>query len=565
MRHRATTGLRLILASAIAAIALSPFDAVAYSWERPHSVGSNSGFFDTRSIPAQTPIKTIPSLGSFAAGAGPVIEADGTVVVGNQEGKLMTFHPDGTPGWSRTIPQQMIVASPVIDSEGSIYVVAIQNYTDHRVSPPVKVQKSVLHKFNSTGGWLYQTPFPDHFNGAITTAAPNIWKSEGAEVIMVPIAYPNTIGGGYETHLVAFSTMGQVIGDAKVGYASGTVTGGPGFDWGDILDLLPPYGFSSPAAPGRKFLWPEPTAALFTYAGGGTPFIIVADGFQDLVGFTFSGMVFQEIFRVHDEAEFRSIGSTPLVTPDGHTVFSTPAGIRFAGPNMNPLATVKGATTMTAPTQLASGKVAVVTSGWELAILNGANVETKISLGSDASMASAAATRMHIFVSTDNALITYDANTLQEVGRFNWSGGGLWPPVIGPQGNVYAIVGSQMFVFPGPGQTNVASTGAATDPALPTAPVSTQPAQPTQSSSRQAYKPPLTANGNRLFACQSLDGDDCGKGDAKSIAQAFCQKQGFSAVDDIDTDNKKVKAETLDGQYCTKKKCKVFDKIVCKM
>ncbi|HEV8392329.1 MAG TPA: hypothetical protein VGQ35_20915 [Dongiaceae bacterium] len=569
MLRTVISSARLVLCCAIAAGAFWTWDAAAYSWERPHSVGSNSGFFDTRSIPARTPLKAVPGLGSIAAGAGPVIEADGTVVIGNQEGKLMTFRPDGTPWWSRDLPGQMILASPVIDSEGSIYVVGVQNYTDHRVAPPVKVQKSILHKFTAGGGWLYQTPFPEHYKGAVTSAAPNIWKSGGAEVIMVPIAYPNTVGGGYETHLVAFSTTGQVIGDAKVGYASPTVTGGPGFDWGDILDLLPPYGFSSPAAPARKFLWPQPTAALFTYAGGGTPFIIVADGFQDLVGFTFSGMVFQEIFRVHDEADLRVIGSTPMVTPDGHTVFGTPAGIRFAGPNMNPVATIKDIQTMTAPTQLADGKIAIATNNWQLAILQGGTVETRISLGSDASMASPAATRMHIFVSTQDALVTYDATTLQEVARFNWQGGGLWPPVIGPQGNIYAIVGSQLYVFPGPGQDNVASTGSATAPATPVtdAPPQTAPAEPEQpaQSSKQSFKPPLTANGNRLFACESPDSDDCGKGDAKAIAQAFCQKQGFTRADDIDTDSKKVKAETLDGQLCSKKKCRVFDKIVCKM
>jgi hypothetical protein len=33
---------------------------------------------------------------------------------------------------------------------------------------------------------------------------------------------------------------------------------------------------------------------------------------------------------------------------------------------------------------------------------------------------------------------------------------------------------------------------------------------------------------------------------------------------DADTDKKKVKAQTLDGQFCSKSKCKVFDEIVCK-
>ena len=568
LRTKLSAALHLALAAAIALYATS---AAGYSWERPHSVGSNSGFFDTTSIPAQVPIRTIEQLDGLAAGAGPVIAADGTVIIGTAQGKVMAFHPDGTLWWSRTIPRQMIVASPTLDSEGSIYVVGVENYTDHRVSPPVKVQKSTLHKFTLGGGWLYQTPFPGNAANAVTTAAPNIWKSGGTEVIMVPITdtVPNT--GVYETHLVAFSTMGQVIGDVVVGYESPTLTGGPDISWDDILDLLPPYGFSSPAGTVRKFLWPQPTVALFTYAGGGTPFIIVASNLQDLVGYTFSNLTFQEVFRVHDEGDLRFFGSTPLVTPDGHTVIGTPAGIRFAGPNMNALPVVKDVRTKTAPTQLASGKVAVITDNNQMVILQGAQVDKAIYLGSDASMASAAATRMHIFVSTYDALITYDANTFQEVARFNWAGGGLWQPVIGPQGNVYAVVGSRMYVFPGPGQANATQAGtgnASANPASPTMPAPTQgtdqPTQPEQSA-RQAYKPPLAADGSRLLACNNADGDDCGKSDAKQIAQAFCEKQGFKTVSDIDTDTKKVQAQTLDGQACTKKKCKVFSKIICGM
>jgi len=78
-----------------------------------------------------------------------------------------------------------------------------------------------------------------------------------------------------------------------------------------------------------------------------------------------------------------------------------------------------------------------------------------------------------------------------------------------------------------------------------------------------SQKPPMTANGNRLFACEELDQDDCGKGDYQSIATAFCVKQGFVGAGKIDVDSKKVKAETLDGGFCSKSKCKVFDQIVC--
>ncbi len=156
--------------------------------------------------------------------------------------------------------------------------------------------------------------------------------------------------------------------------------------------------------------------------------------------------------------------------------------------------------------------------------------------------------------------MTYEANSLAEVSRIDWVGGGLNPPAIGPRGHVYAIASNILFVFPPPIKKPMtvvnqpkAGLPVATDPGSGTAP------------QQQSYKPPMTANGNRLFACEELDQDDCGKGDYQTIAKAFCVKNGFADADDIDVDSKKVKAETLDGQYCSKNKCKVFDQIVCKM
>ena len=90
------------------------------------------------------------------------------------------------------------------------------------------------------------------------------------------------------------------------------------------------------------------------------------------------------------------------------------------------------------------------------------------------------------------------------------------------------------------------------------------PAAP-QTPQAQTYKPPMTINGNRLFACEELDQEDCGKGDHKDISLAWCQKQGYAKATGYDVDSRKVKAETLDGRFCSKNKCKVFDSIGCEM
>lgn len=64
-------------------------------------------------------------------------------------------------------------------------------------------------------------------------------------------------------------------------------------------------------------------------------------------------------------------------------------------------------------------------------------------------MVSAAASCNHVFVASTDALTTLDAKTLGLVSQVAWKNGGISAPVIGAQGQVYAIAGRQMYVFPG--------------------------------------------------------------------------------------------------------------------
>jgi hypothetical protein len=530
--------------------------APAAAWERPHSSGTNSGYASVTTKAAGAGSISVPNIGSFAPGAGPVVAADGSVYIGNEQGKLMAFRADGSPYWSRDITHgQSIVASPVIDSAGNVYVIGIKMMRDHTVTPTVTRLESTLHKFTASGGWLYQMPFPQIYNGGATTAAPNIWRYNGAEAIMVPVAYPLPFSHGHENHLIAFSTGGQVLADAKISIESPTTYG----EQGDIT------GFNVPGDGRKEIVPPMPTAAIFTNPNGGTPFIIVADGFQNVVGYTFDTAALTEIFRVTEGNESGRSGSddylafptTPMVMPDGHSVVGAFDGLRFMGPNMTKVPTVKGVRGYAPPTLLTSGKVVMVTGDrhmyWssDLAVLQDGALETRIPLGS-ASIASAAASHNQVFVSTADAFITFDATTLQQAGKFDWVGGGVNPPAIGPQGHVYAIASNILFVFPPPRQVPQNLIGQPLVDAVALPP-------------QQTFSTPMTTSGNRLFACLKLDGDDCGKGDYGQIALAWCQKQGYAKAQGYDVEKKKVKAETLDGHFCSKNKCKVFDTIACEM
>ncbi|HKP22471.1 MAG TPA: PQQ-binding-like beta-propeller repeat protein, partial [Dongiaceae bacterium] len=90
----------------------------AAAWQTAHGDPDNSSAADVRTARAVAPRATV-SLGEIAPGAGPVIAPDGTVYVGNMDGTLMAFRPDGTPLWSRDIGgYESIVSSPVLGSDG---------------------------------------------------------------------------------------------------------------------------------------------------------------------------------------------------------------------------------------------------------------------------------------------------------------------------------------------------------------------------------------------------------------------------------------------------------------
>ena len=584
------------------ALALPSGAAQAQSF---HGDRTNTGFVDVKTLPAKSAPITVPNIGTFAPGVAPVVAPDGTVYIGNLEGKLLAFHPDGKPAWQRDISfGYSIHASPTIGSDGTIYVIGSKSTTDASVTPTIQTIDTQLNAFVPGGGWLWHISLPSYTTGGAGNAPPNIWHYQGEDVVMVPLTYRNHLTGGYDTRLIAIMG-GAVIGEADVGSVVPKVSADEGEAWGNLLCMAPPLtispcelaaGFTVPGGPPTPpYRLPpnlpisQPGVSIFTYQGGGTPFILASDGFNSLVGLTFSGHVFREEFRVTNDADHRTMFSPPMTLPDGHTLISTEQGLRFAGPNMSPAGTIHHMLTQATPTRLPDGRV-ILSMRNGLTIIDGTTVAGTIPLEGE-SMVPAAASRNHLFVSTENAFLTFDVHSLAKVAEINWAGGGTVAPAIGPTGYVYGMASNILFVFPPSrfqvpdgavdqtltaveDQTVAPSNGI--DPAQPQPtqdlnvlqPAEAEPgaqllpqAQPqlATAAASQRFDEPMTANGNRVSACSDAAGKHCGK----SVASAFCQAQGFTAASDVDVDDRKVTAETLDGQLCTKKKCAVFGHVTC--
>lgn len=575
MNPKLRAALRASLPAALA-LALTLPSGGAFAWERPHADGANSGFADVATQAAQRP-RTVPGIGSFAPGSGPVMAPDGTVYLGNREGQLIALQADGTERWRAAIsPGFAIVASPIVGSDGSIYAVGTRTVKNSQVSPPLIRYDSSLYKFTPAGQLAWQTRFPNGFDGPLANAAPNIWKIPGeSDVVMVPVDYPNRLTGGYDTNLVAFSSLGAVLHNVKVKTMVQQVTGSSDMPlWCatpfTILSCLLGSDFNpsggdyveDPATQLPEDLaLPRPGAAIVRYGSTIEPFILVSNQHQDFVGYSFPSGQFRELFRVHDESRY--LTSTPVVQPDGHTLIAATDGdgkgkLLFLGPNGVTWPPIKGPVALAPATRLADGRMAVVESNRRLSILNGKNLERQVPLPGQ-SVVAAAASRNHLFVSTAGSFLTFDPATWQILAEISWVGGGTVTPAIGPQGHVYGMASNVLFVFPPPAPTTIGPLVA--NPGVDS--VNTDPGQPAVTQARQRFNAPTTPAGQRLFACEGLEDGDCGKSASKSVARAFCQGKGFNKLEKFDTEKRKVAAARLDGQLCPGSRCKVFDEITC--
>jgi hypothetical protein len=555
---------RILIATLLGAMFAAPVDA--QTWDQAHGDSMNAGYANVSTAPATGTPRLIDQYGPFAPGAGFAIASNGYVFVGNERGGVFGFNADGTakPFAVQLEDGESIAGAPMIGPNDDIYVVAVKGRG-------TKQPESSLSRFTIGGAPKERLLFPVHGGSrGEVMGAPVVFRTgNGANALIATVvAYPNQLTGGYETRLVTFVNVTPFL-DQRV-------------------DVLVPETKEAPDVVATGQLKPRGGVAIFTPGSGNQPYFLVSDGFQSLSGFRFTNNGLVEDFHLRDDSRFHSIVGTPMLTVDGYYYVGTTKGLMIGHPgNQLPLFTKKEMKTNAPAAALRKPGRVAVGGGHPVDLYYGTQPGSSWHHGGETHTA-IAASYTHFYVSYTDALLTFDNQNVHPSGRFDWSGGGQNPPAIGPKGHVYAIANNTIYVFPPPKATpfdnvgvyqpglpsspvsEVDGSGNATatsnapkvmQPALPIAPM--QPVQPTSQAQSQRYQPPMTTNGNRLFACEELDQDDCGKGDHKMISLAFCQGQGFTRAEDYDVDSRKVSAETLDGRFCSKNKCKVFDTIDC--
>jgi hypothetical protein len=455
------------------------------AWTGAHGESDNRGFAKVNTRPAQFPIRTV-DVGHVAPGANAVTAPDGTVYIGNVDGYVIALHADGSPYWTRQLGPAYggIYNSPVVGADGSVYVVSSRHYTDHRTGVAVAHNDSYLHKFNAGGAWEFPMLFPavpSMIDRGGLTAAPNIWRADGAdgaEAIMVLVIYqgPNFA----DLRLIAFSTAGAVLDQKSVAKQtwSADVSGSDGGVPSSVVEfifncifspwnlVLPGWECVAGFAPGPYVPdmldagFPLPGIAIRPNPRGGDP-QVVASGLHDTVVYSFSQTALSEAARGTEKAT-RVINAPPVVLNDGEvaigvnvfgTDFNSSAYLRLLrGTDFSPVIPIPSVGYVTAaPTVLFDGRSAVISRDGTLTLIAGRTVTMQDPLNG-ASIASAAASCTHLFVSSENEFRTYDLTNMAVVASLPLQRGGRHSPIIGPGGHVYAMTEFGMNVFPAPRQ-----------------------------------------------------------------------------------------------------------------
>jgi outer membrane protein assembly factor BamB len=198
----------VVIAAASALLLSAP--PASGEWTHFHGNAANTGFVDLVTNPAGAGSLSVPGLGTFAPGAGPVIGPDGAVHLGTEQGKLLQLHRNGAPSWTSELPQifggrPSIVASPAVGADGSVYVIGVLTLREHKAGTTVTRNISEVHKFSPGGRHLWRTALParELGRGGYAGAPPNIWQSSGTETVMVPAVFTLGSRGSSRSLLMA--------------------------------------------------------------------------------------------------------------------------------------------------------------------------------------------------------------------------------------------------------------------------------------------------------------------------------------------------------------------------
>ena len=420
--------------------------ALAQTWTRAHGGPDNAGFANvvTDPITVDSPRVAVSGLGPFAAGAGPVVDKNGTAYLGSISGQLIAIGPDGTRLQTAQLPpDRRIFTSPIIARDGSIYVAGSVSIDpsdhDHRQI------RAWLYRFSPQLDQLWERPLPVRGQETGTAVALNATGEGAAEIIAVAAVEKSP----YTVNLAGFSPDGALLFSQDVGAENGLHSG----DWSWLKILCWPFA-NACRGDDPVILGHSPPDALpqgidslrvgIAVAPGDV--FVVTDGVNGIRGYHFAPGGLTKVF---EKIDGRILTSSAAVLPNNRSVYGVTGGrIAFSGPSNEHVADInQGSYPIEAiPARLADGRIVSADRFGSIEVINNVVPVANIETGGD-TIAGVSASRHVFYLSTASRLLSFDADTLAIVSTFPLTDGGQSSPAIGSNGKIYVLAGDTLTIF----------------------------------------------------------------------------------------------------------------------
>ncbi len=426
-------------------------------WEARHGERDNSGFARVNTALIRHAPLTIPNLGTFADGAGPVTASNGQVFIGNEQGRLFAFNADGTPLWQRDLGGGFVIrTSPVVGTSPqgnfTVYVLGTFTFRDHTVSPTVTRAQAKLFAFTETGALRWDVALPFDDAREFRPAAPSILTrrvgGNSIDTVVLTLSFLSNPYPGLHTRLIVVSQEG-VLAAKDVSSLISELTTAPWWPFGNGFDLTPDHEpvWETPV------MLPAPGAAI--ERSGNDPRIWVTDGFKNLVLYTLTGFTFTELERF-EFPDGRRSSPVMIDQSDNQSLervfYSLGGELRSSTHNGGTTVIAQDQGGTACPTHLGNGVTLFTKVSHDrqfpssLVVVKNDAVVSETALPSQ-TIAPAAASLNHIFVSTADFFLQFDP-FMQKVSEVPWVNGGRIGPAIGRDGRVYAMASNILFIFP---------------------------------------------------------------------------------------------------------------------
>lgn len=405
-------------------------------WSEFHGNPGNTGYVGVNTPVAELASNRWTQKVGPTGFSSPAIAPDGTIYVGNMQGQVWGWNPDGTLRQSTQFPAFDALSSMAIGEDGILHYTVLRNLSGTNAG---------LYCRTSTVPALKLIACRDFPDGGITTAPPKIWTYQGATYAFVP-SYRDA-----QRDLLVYRD-GELVHRHFVDCPA-EVRGGNDDVWKIIVGILTgglslaipganPFEFKVPGIDRREWHL-DPAVGVWDRSAEGRAVLVAAFSGCPVQGLEWrpdTGRIVQlwrrtaGVSNYYSSPAIASNGTTSIGRDDGHVhAFHALTGTLDWDFDAGEAVLATPAIAPGGDVYVVALRKAYVVSGWA-----GGTATQSFALPS-ATNASPAISNNRVYIAHSTGMVTLDLTVTQTQVHDGRVIGGLSSPVIGKDGSVYVV------------------------------------------------------------------------------------------------------------------------------